>query len=130
MVGYTTDIEKATKDNDFFRKVLFTAGHRQLVVMTLRPGEEIGMEVHPQLDQFIRIEEGEGEAVLDGKEYALRNNSAVVVPAGTRHNIVNTSKRDKLRLYTIYSPPQHPDGTIHKTKSAAEAAEAAEAARR
>lgn len=123
MPGYVANIEKATKDNDDFRKVLFTAGHSQLVVMTLEPGEEIGMEVHGNLDQFIRIEEGAGKAVLDGKEYDIRAEWAVVIPAGTEHNIVNSSGKQKMKLYTIYSPPEHPDGTIHKTKKEAEAAE-------
>lgn len=126
MAGYVTDIEKATKANEFFRKVLFTAGHSQLVVMTLKPGEEIGMEVHPRLDQFIRIEQGTGKAILDGKAYAIEDDWAVVIPAGTQHNIMNTSQIKKMKLYTVYSPPQHPDGTIHKTKAEADAAEAAE----
>ncbi len=123
MAGYVTDIEKATESNEYFRKVLFTAGHSQLVVMCLQPGEEIGMEVHPNLDQFIRIEEGKGKAILDGEEHDIEDDWAVVIPAGTRHNIVNTSQTEKLQLYTIYSPPQHPDGTIHRTKAEADAAE-------
>lgn len=126
MAGYVTDIEKATKENEYFRKVLFTAGHSQLVVMTLKPGEEIGLEVHHDLDQFIRIEEGQGKVVLNGKEQAVEDDWAIVIPAGTEHNVVNTSSSDKLKLYTVYSPPQHPDGTIHKTKAEADAAEAAE----
>ena len=130
MTGYVTDIEDATKDNEFFRKVLFTAGHSQLVVMNLRPHEEIGMEVHPHVDQFIRIEKGQGEAILDGEKHALKDDSAVVIPAGTRHNIINTSGTKTLRLYTIYSPPEHAAGTVHKTKADAEAAEAAEQAGR
>lgn len=119
--GYVTDIEEATEQNSFFRKVLFTAPNSQLVVMSLKPGEEIGMEVH-ELDQFIRIEEGSGKAVLDGVEYAIKDDWAVVIPAGTNHNIVNTGDKP-MKLYTIYSPPEHPDGTIHKTKEEAMAAE-------
>ncbi len=126
MAGYVTNIEKATQDNDFFRKVLFSADHCQLVVMTIRPGEEIGLEVHHNIDQFIRVEEGEGKCVLDGKESRIEDGSAIIIPAGTAHNIINTSPASKMKLYTIYSPPQHPRGTIHKTKADADAAEALE----
>lgn len=119
--GYAVDIEKATKDNDYFRKVLYTAPNSQLVVMCLKPGEDIGMEVH-ELDQFIRIEKGEGKAILDGVEHSLEDDWAVVIPAGTNHNIINTGKKP-LKLYTIYSPPEHPDGTMHKTKEEADSAE-------
>ncbi|MFH0890352.1 MAG: cupin domain-containing protein [Candidatus Aenigmatarchaeota archaeon] len=126
MTGYVTNIEKATMENEFFRKVLFTARNSQLVVMTLQPSEDIGMETHPENDQFIRIEAGEGKAILDNKEYEIKENSAIVIPAGTRHNIINTSKSEKMKLYTVYSPSNHPVGTIHKTKSDADAAEAAE----
>lgn len=119
--GYAIDIEKATKDNDYFRKVLYTAPNSQLVVMCLKPGEDIGMEVH-ELDQFIRIEKGEGKAILDGVEHSLEDDWAVVIPAGTNHNIINTGKKP-LKLYTIYSPPEHPDGTMHKTKEEADSAE-------
>ena len=126
MAGYVANIEKETMANDFFRKVLYTAKHSQLVVMSLKAGEEIGMEVHPNLDQFIRIEEGEGKAILDGKEHKLADDWAVVIPAGTMHNIVNTSKSKKMKLYTIYSPPQHAHGTIHRNKAEADAAEAEE----
>lgn len=129
MPGYVTNIEEATTDNEFFRKVLFTASHSQLVVMALQPNEDIGEEVHPHLDQFIRVESGEGRAVLDGEEYDLTADSAIVIPAGTRHNVINTSQAEALKLYTVYSPPQHADGTIHETKADAEAAEAAEHAR-
>lgn len=126
MAGYHTDIEKASEENEFFRKVLFTAKHSQLVVMSLKPLEDIGMETHGDVDQFIRIEEGEGKAILDGKEFNLEDGSAVVIPAGTEHNILNTSAKKALKLYTLYTPPQHADGTIHKTKAEADAAEAAE----
>jgi len=119
--GYVVDIEKAAKDNDYFRKVLFTAPNSQLVVMCLRPGEDIGMEVHG-LDQFIRIEKGEGKAILDGVEHSLEDDWAVVIPAGTNHNIINTGKKP-MKLYTIYSPPEHEDGTVHKTKEEAVEAE-------
>jgi mannose-6-phosphate isomerase-like protein (cupin superfamily) len=124
MTEYVGAIEKQTIENTYFRQVLFTAQHSQLVVMCLRPGEEIGDEVHPNVDQFFRIEQGEAKFVLDEKEERLvRDGDAVVVPAGTYHNVVNTSKMAMLKLYTIYSPPNHPDGTIHKTKAEAEAAE-------
>lgn len=114
MKGYVVNIEKATKENDNFRKVLYTAKNSQLVLMTLRPGEDIGEEVHT-LDQFIRVEEGEGKAVLDDVEHKIEDGSAVVIPAGTKHNIINTSDSE-MKLYTIYSPPEHRDGVIHVTK--------------
>ncbi|HUV72521.1 MAG TPA: cupin domain-containing protein [Clostridia bacterium] len=119
MAGYVTNIEDKTEENQNFRQVLFTAPHSQLVVMSLKANENIGMEVHPNVDQFIRIEEGEGKAILDGEEHKLESGSAVVIPAGTKHDIVNTSDKEELKLYTIYSPPQHPEGTIHKTKTEA-----------
>ncbi len=123
MAGYVANIEKKSLENDNFRRVLFTGPNSQLVVMALKPGEEIGMEVHGHLDQFFRVESGQGMAILDGKEHQLEDGSAVVVPAGTRHNIVNRSASKPLKLYTIYTPPQHPDGTVHKTKAEADAAE-------
>jgi mannose-6-phosphate isomerase-like protein (cupin superfamily) len=113
--GYVVDIEKATKENKNFRKVLYTAKNSQLVVMSLRPGEEIGEEVH-ELDQFIRIEKGKGKAVLDNVEHKIEDDYAVVIPAGARHNIINTSKDKEMKLYTIYSPPEHRDGVVHRTK--------------
>jgi mannose-6-phosphate isomerase-like protein (cupin superfamily) len=113
--GYVVDIEKATKENKNFRKVLYTAKNSQLVVMSLRSGEEIGEEVH-ELDQFIRIEKGKGKAVLDNVEHKIEDDYAVVIPAGARHNIINTSKDKEMKLYTIYSPPEHRDGVVHKTK--------------
>ncbi len=119
MKGYITNIEKASVDNDNFRKVLYTAKHSQLVLMSLLPGEDIGEEIH-HLDQFFRIEKGVGKAVLNGIEYPLEDGSAVVVPAGTKHNIINTSTEETMKLYTIYSPPNHKDGTIHSTKGEAE----------
>ncbi len=127
MIGYVGAIEKQTLANDYFRQVLFTGKHAQLVVMSLLPGEEIGNEVHPKLDQFFRIEQGQATFIFNGKERHLaRNGYAVIVPAGTYHNVVNASKSTKLKLYTIYSPPNHPDKTVHKTKAEAEKAEAAE----
>ena len=125
MSGYVVNIEAETLENENFRKVLNTAGHSQLVVMSIEPGGEIGEEVH-HLDQFIRIEAGEALAVLDGEESKLEADWAVVVPAGTRHNIINTSRTKKLKLYSIYSPPEHPAGTVHRTKAEADAAELAE----
>jgi mannose-6-phosphate isomerase-like protein (cupin superfamily) len=123
MVGYSVNIESATLENSYFRKVLYTGPHSQLVVMAIEPSGEIGSERHATHDQFIRIEAGEGEAILGGERHVLRNGSAVVIPAGTQHNIVNTSTTEPLRLYTIYAPPQHADGTIHRTKAEADAAE-------
>lgn len=117
MSGYITNIEEKTVQNENFREVLFTAPHSQLVVMSLLPGEEIGMEVH-EVDQFLRIEEGEGKAILNGEEQAISAGSAIVVPAGTQHNIVNGSG-SKMKLYTVYSPAEHRDKTIHKTKQEA-----------
>lgn len=122
MAGYVTNIEKQTKENTNFRKVLFTAPHSQLVVMSLKPGEEIGEEVHA-LDQFIRVESGVGKAVLNSEEFDLADGSVVVIPEGTKHNIINTSDNKEMKLYTIYSPAEHPDGTVHITKEEAEAAE-------
>ena len=115
MKGYVVDIEKVTKENKNFRKVLYTAKNSQLVVMSLRRGEEIGEEIH-ELDQFIRIEKGKGKAVLDGVEHKIEDDYAIVIPAGARHNIINTSKDKEMKLYTIYSPPEHRDGVVHKTK--------------
>jgi mannose-6-phosphate isomerase-like protein (cupin superfamily) len=125
MAGYSVDIESATLENPNFRTVLYTAPHSQLVVMTIQPGEDIGSERHVDRDQFIRIEAGQGEAILDGERHALRDGSAVVIPAGTQHDIVNTSATVPLRLYTIYSPAEHPAGTVHRTKADAERAELA-----
>jgi mannose-6-phosphate isomerase-like protein (cupin superfamily) len=126
MTGYVGPIETQTLKNAYFRQVLFTGKHTQLVVMCLQPGEEIGKERHPNVDQFFRIEQGEARVVLrETEEYLVRDGDAVVVPAGTYHNVLNTSKTTLLKLYTLYSPPNHPDGTVHKTKIEAEAAEAA-----
>jgi mannose-6-phosphate isomerase-like protein (cupin superfamily) len=127
MTGYVGAIEKQTLENTYFRQVLFTAQHAQLVVMCLQPGEEIGDEVHPKVDQFFRIEQGKAKFVFNEKEeHLVHDGDAVMVPAGTYHNVVNTSKTAMLKLYTIYSPPNHPDGTVHKTKAEAEGAELVE----
>jgi len=128
MTGYADNIEKATLKNDYFRQVLFTGEHLQLVVMCLQGGEEIGNEVHSDVDQFFRIEEGGAKFVLhNGKEeHVVHDGDAVIVPAGTWHTVINTSPTKPMRLYTVYTPPNHPDGTVHKTKEEADAAEAAE----
>lgn len=123
MPGFITNIEKDTKDNNFFRKVIFTAKYSQLVLMSLKLGEEIGEEVHDNLDQFFRFEEGLGKVVIEGKEYDIKDGSAVVVPVGTKHNVINASSDKPLKFYTIYSPPNHQDGTIHKTKEDAKTSE-------
>ena len=123
MNGYVTEINKKTAKNENFREVLFTAPMSQLVVMRLKVGEDIGSEVHNDIDQFIRIESGEGQAVLNGETHDLKAGYAVVIPSGVEHNIVNTSDERELKLYTIYSPPEHPDGTIHQTKADADADE-------
>ena len=115
MNGFITDIEKETLDNNFFRRVLYTARNSQLVVMALKPGEEIGEEVHEEHDQFFRIESGQGEVVLNGEIHFVKDDFAVVVPAGVRHNVINTSN-GMMKLYTIYSPPEHKEGTVHQTK--------------
>ncbi len=116
MKGYIVNLEQETIENSLYRKVLFTSHYSQLVLMCLRPGEEIGEETHG-LDQFIRIEQGSGKVVLDGEGATIEGDYAIVIPAGTRHNIINTSESVNLKLYTVYSPPNHLDGTIHKTKA-------------
>jgi mannose-6-phosphate isomerase-like protein (cupin superfamily) len=121
MKGFVSNIEKITLENNNFRKVLYTGNHSQLVLMSLAPKEEIGMEVHPDNDQFFRFEQGQGKCIIDGNEYKLENGTAVVVPAGAQHNIINTSDKEELKLYTIYSPAHHQDGVVRKTKAEAEA---------
>ena len=121
-MAYTANIEKETLENENFRKVLYTAKNSQLVVMSLLPEEDIGVETH-QLDQFIRIERGTGKAVLNGGEYDLSDGSAVIIPAGAEHNIINTSETENLKLYSVYSPPNHKDGIVHATKADAAADE-------
>jgi mannose-6-phosphate isomerase-like protein (cupin superfamily) len=124
MTAYVGPIEKLTEKNKSFRQVVFTGKHLQLVVMCLQPEEEIGNEVHDDVDQFFRIEKGKAKFVFGGaEEHLVEAGDAVVVPAGTYHNVINTSPTKKLKLYTIYTPPQHADGTVHKTKDEAEAAE-------
>lgn len=118
MKGFHIELEKATLDNENFRKVLFTGPNMQLVLMTLRPNEEIGLETHTGHDQFIRIESGEGKAFIGDEEFILVDGSAIIIPAGLAHNIINTGK-EFLRLYTVYAPAEHPDGTIHHTKDEA-----------
>ena len=120
MSGYSVNIEQRSLENENFREVLYTAPHSQLVVMTLQVGEDIGQETHPHLDQFIRVEAGQAEAILDGERHTLSAGYAVVIPAGTEHNVINTSPSEPLRLYTVYSPPGHPDGTVNRTKQDAE----------
>lgn len=116
MKGYVVNIEKVSLENKNFRKVLYTAKNSQLVLMCLNGSEEIGEEVHT-LDQFIRVEQGMGKAILDGVEHDLADGSAIVIPAGTRHNVINSSQTDTMKLYTVYSPPEHRDGVIHATKN-------------
>ena len=121
MKGFVANIEKDTLENGNFRKVLYTGKHSQLVLMSLKPNEEIGMEVHEENDQFFRFEKGQGKCIIDGNEYELSDGVAVVVPAGAQHNIINTSSEEELKLYTIYSPAHHKDGVVRATKAEAEA---------
>jgi mannose-6-phosphate isomerase-like protein (cupin superfamily) len=118
---YCENIEKLTLENAYFRQVLYTAEHSQIVLMSLLPGEDIGAEVH-HVDQFFRFERGEGKAIIDGKEYALKDGTALLVPAGANHNILNTGTMP-MKLYTVYAPANHIDGRIHKTKADAMADE-------
>ncbi len=123
MKGFKTNIEKATLQNENFRKVLYTAKHVQLVLMTLKAGEDIGEEVHPDNDQFFRFEGGNGKCVIDGHEYAVKAGDAVVIPAGAKHNIINVDHSSELKMYTLYSPPHHKDGIVRATKKEAESKE-------
>jgi mannose-6-phosphate isomerase-like protein (cupin superfamily) len=120
MKGFKTNIEKDTLENRKFRKVLYTGIHSQLVLMSLRPKEEIGMETHTENDQFFRFEEGQGKVIIDGNVYEVGDGVAIVVPAGAKHNIINISDSKELKLYTIYSPPHHKDGIVRETKKEAE----------
>ena len=120
MKGFNTNIEKVALENNNFRKVLYTGKHSQLVLMSLRPKEEIGMEVHADNDQFFRFEKGQGKCIIDGNEYTLTDGSVIIVPAGARHNIINVSESETLKLYTLYSPAHHKDGIIRATKAEAE----------
>lgn len=124
MKGFVANIEKETLKNKYFRKVLYTSKHSQLVLMSLKPKEEIGMEVHPNNDQFFRFEKGEGQCIIDGHKYKVGDGVSVVVPSGAKHNIINTSKTKVLNLYTIYSPAHHKDQIVRKTKKEAEENEA------
>ena len=124
MKGFKDNIEKSTTENSNFRKVLYTGKSCQLVLMSLRPKEEIGLETHPNNDQFFRFEQGEGKCIIDGNEYIVGDGIAIIVPAGAKHNVINTSASKELKMYTIYSPPHHKDGILRKTKKEAEANEA------
>ena len=124
MKGFNANIEKDTLANNNFRKVLYTGKHSQLVLMSLKPQEEIGMEVHADNDQFFRFETGQGKCVIDGNEYDVGDGSAIVVPAGAQHNVINLSSSEDLKLYTIYSPAHHKDGVVRATKAEAQANEA------
>jgi len=121
MIGYLDNIEAVTLANESFRQVLYTGQHAQLVVMSLKPKEDIGLEVHEIVDQFLRVEAGEGTVIMNGEEHQIKDGDAFMVPAETKHNVINTSSENSLKLYTIYSPPHHKDKTIHKTKQDAEA---------
>jgi mannose-6-phosphate isomerase-like protein (cupin superfamily) len=124
MKGFCINIEDATLENGNYRKVLYTSKHSQLVLMSLKPRQEIGMEVHEENDQFFRFETGQGKCIIDGNEYEVSDGVAVVVPAGAQHNIINTSETEDLKLYTIYSPAHHKDQIVRSTKEEAEANEA------
>jgi len=123
MKGYVTAIEKEAEKNTDFRRVVYTGKYSQLVLMSLKPEEEIGEETHEDVDQFFRFEKGEGKVIIDDLEHKVKDGDAVIVPAGARHNVVNTSKRMNLNLYTIYSPPEHQDGVVRHTKKEAMASE-------
>lgn len=123
MSPFITNIEEETLNNNYFRKVLYTGKHSQVVVMCLQPNEDIGLEIHTGLDQFFRVDKGEGKLILNGEEFEFSDGFAFVVPDGAEHNIINTSDSETLNLYTIYMPANHPDGTIHKTREEAMEAE-------
>ncbi len=123
MKGFSANIEQETLDNDDFRRVLYTGSHAQLVLMSLPVGAEIGLEIHGENDQFFRFEAGTGVVTIDGENHDVADGSAIIVPAGAEHNVVNTSDSEALKLYTLYSPAHHPDGTVHATKAEADAAE-------
>lgn len=124
MIGYIGNIEEVALANTNFRQVLYTGQHSQLVVMSLLPGEEIGMEVHEIVDQFLRVEKGSGKLIINDEEFEIKDGQGIIIPAGAKHNIINLSATDPMKIYTIYSPPHHKDGTIHKTKLDAEADQA------
>jgi mannose-6-phosphate isomerase-like protein (cupin superfamily) len=123
MIGFSAHIENETVENGDFRNVLYTGNHLQLVLMSLPPHEEIGLETHHENDQFFRCEAGQGRCVIDGNEHNLSDGVAVIIPAGSQHNIINTSDTEDLKLYTLYAPPHHKDGIIHETKKIAESNE-------
>lgn len=120
MKGFTTNIEAAVRTNTNYRKVLYTGKHSQLVLMSLRPSEELGMEVHPDNDQFFRFEMGQGKCIIGGHEYLVKDGDVVIVPSGANHNVINVSGSEELKLYTLYSPPHHKDGIVRATKAEAE----------
>lgn len=120
MKGYKSNIERDTVDNSRFRTVVYTGRHLQLVLMSLKAGEEIGEEVHRETDQFFRIEKGKGKCLIDGHEYRIKDGDAILVPAGARHNVINTDGEQELKLYTLYAPPHHKDGLVRSTKEEAE----------
>ena len=124
MKGFTTNIETVTRTNTNFRKVLYSGKHSQLVLMSLLPNEEIGMEVHPDNDEFLGVEEGQGKCIIDGNDFLVSDGNVIIVPAGAKHNVINLSDSKELKLYTLYSPPHHKDGIIRATKSQAEQNEA------
>lgn len=121
MTGYLDNIEKVTLSNNYFRQVLYTGQFAQLVVMSIDQRQDIGEEVHKTVDQFIRVEKGEGKVIMNGEERPIKDGDAFIVPAGVKHNVINTSSDQPLKLYTLYSPPHHKDGVIHHTKAEAEA---------
>lgn len=121
MIGFLKNIERLAVQNTYFRQVLYTGQHVQVVLMSLLPEEEIGLEVHQIVDQFLRVEAGVGKVIMNGEEYIIKDGDAFVVPAGTSHNVINTSRDKALKLYTLYAPPHHKDGTVHMTKQEAEA---------
>ena len=124
MKGFKSNIERDTLANNNFRKVLYSGKHLQLVLMNIKAGEEIGEEIHPDNDQFFRFESGTGKCVIDGNEYNLRDGDAIIIPAGAKHNIINTNDTAELKMYTIYAPPHHKDGIVRTTKEDAEKNEA------
>ena len=124
MKGFKSNIEKDALENNNFRKVVYTAKHIQVVLMSLKAGEDIGEEIHPDTDQFFRFESGSGKCFINGNEYSVKSGDAIVIPAGAKHNIINTDSKQELKIYTIYSPPQHKDGIARATKKDAEQNEA------
>lgn len=120
MKGYKTNIESDTTENRNFRKVVYTGTHLQLVLMSLQAGEEIGMETHKETDQFFRIESGTGRCIIDGHAYSVKDGDVIVVPAGAKHNVINTNREEELKLYTLYAPPNHKDGIVRATKQQAD----------